>query len=414
MKTFASLFSGFGGADIGAQAAGLELAWGIELLPEIAEVGNANLGKHIAVADILDCNATDFEQVDVLHASPPCPNFSVAKAGGVETDLDRALARKIVTFVSILRPQVFTLENVQAYQKSQSWHIIENALHKAGYWLNVEVVNAADYGVAQTRKRMIVRAVRGGFVPYLPEAVSWVGWYAAIEDILHTLPESQFAPWQMARLPEELHTMLIGGANTSEEHAAPGVGVSLVDEPTRCVNASNSQHWKAVLVAQGGYDGEIVTTQDDLPSPTVTANHNQLGVRAFLVGKNADKFGDGIRYEEEPAQTIGANEHGSKAFIVDCQNAGNPTPDRERGLTIRSADQPCFTLTSSMGQKRPTRAFDGGKVVAMTPRALARFQSFPDWYQLPESRTLAAKGIGNAVPPLVMEAVYRGLLSEGV
>ena len=65
-------------------------------------------------------------------------------------------------------------------------------------------------------------------------------------------------------------------------------------------------------------------------------------------------------------QTIGANEHGSKAY---------------------------------------TR----GRVVAMTPRCLARFQSFPDSYELPESKTLAAKGIGNAVAPLMYQRILEGL-----
>lgn len=339
MKTYASLFTGFGGADLGAVAAGLQPVWGVEHDAAIAEVGNANLGQHIKVADILDCKPRNFERVDVLHASPPCPSFSVAKTGGVETAHDLAMAQRVAEFVTVLQPPVFTLENVQAYKKSRSWHIINAALNNAGYWLNIEIVNSADMGVPQTRRRMIVRAIRGGFVPYLPQPVPWVGWYAAIEDILHTLPESQFAPWQLARLPEELRTM---------------------------------------LVAQGKYGDDLVLAQHDKPSFAITANSNQLGL---------------------------------KAFIVDCQNAGNPSPDRARGLTIRSGDQPCFTLTSSMGQKRPTRAFDGGRVVSMTPRALARFQSFPDSYMLPDSKTLAAKGIGNAVPSLMYQKIVEGLLS---
>jgi DNA (cytosine-5)-methyltransferase 1 len=49
-------------------------------------------------------------------------------------------------------------------------------------------------------------------------------------------------------------------------------------------------------------------------------------------------------------------------------------------------------------------------VVAITPRCLARFQSFPDWYELPAKRTLAATGIGNAVPPLLMQRIAEGLL----
>jgi DNA (cytosine-5)-methyltransferase 1 len=339
VKTFASMFSGFGGTDIGAMAAGLQPAWGIEYDAAIAEVGNANLGNHIKVADILDCRPSQFDRVDVLHASPPCPSFSVAKANGKETPHDIAMAAKVAEFVTTLQPEVFTLENVMAYRQSQPWRIIEDALYGAGYWLHVDIVNSADYSVAQTRRRMIVRAVRGGMVPYLPEPEPWIGWYAAIEDILHTLPESQFANWQLARLPAELETMLISNGS--------------------------------------GYESKLIT----------------------------------LRQHAEPSFTITGESYGRvRAFLVDCQNAGNPS-GTERGLTIRYDSEPCFTLTSSMGQKCPTRAYTGARVVAMTPRALARFQSFPDWFVLPESKTLAAKGIGNAVPPLMYQKIIGGLIA---
>ena len=65
-----------------------------------------------------------------------------------------------------------------------------------------------------------------------------------------------------------------------------------------------------------------------------------------------------------------------------------------------------------MGIKRTANAAIGGRVIKMTPRALARFQSFPDWYELPESNTLAARIIGNAVPPLFMQRVGEMFASE--
>jgi site-specific DNA-cytosine methylase len=46
----------------------------------------------------------------------------------------------------------------------------------------------------------------------------------------------------------------------------------------------------------------------------------------------------------------------------------------------------------------------------MTPRALARFQSVPDSYELPTKRALAAKVIGNMVPPLLMQRIAEGML----
>lgn len=129
----ATLFTGGGGADIGMRQAGIDVRWGVEINPAIAAVANANLGGHVQVGDILSCDAGDFEPVDVLHASPPCPSFSQAKVGAVETAHDIQLARQTAHFVTTLLPRVFTLENVWLYRFSRSWHIIEDALHGAGY-----------------------------------------------------------------------------------------------------------------------------------------------------------------------------------------------------------------------------------------------------------------------------------------
>lgn len=412
MNTYADLFGGFGGATLGAKAAGLEPAWSIEMDAAIADVAQSNLGHRVYVRDILECDPMDFDAVDILHASPPCTNASVANASGGETQLDIALACKTAAFVTTLKPSVFTLENVWSYRNFTSWQIIEQALYGAGYWVSMEHVNAANFAVAQTRKRMIVRAIRGGFVPYLAEPKPWVGWYAAIEDLLDTLPESQFAPWQLARLPQLLATTLVG------------------------VN---------------GYEGNVVTAQEVEPSMTITANHNQLGLKAFLMpgGGNTNfdeaypgrgcryanepamtvtatskeggampkaflvqvqgEGGDGIRYADEPMQTVAANHMASKyrAWLVD---GANTTEDQ---LSIRESAQPALTVTSG-GPKHPTRALlSSGRVVALTPRALARFQSFPDWYELPPNARLAAKGIGNAVPPLLYQRIIEPLL-EGL
>jgi len=331
MKTIGTLFTGFGGVDIGAMAAGLQPLWGIEYRADVAEVANHNLGGHVIVADVLECNPLDFVCVDVLHASPPCPNFSVAKADGAETANDLALAAKVADFVTVLQPQIFTLENVIEYRNSASWRTIEEALHGAGYWVNVEIINTADFGVPQTRRRMIVRAIRGGFVPYLPQPVEWVGWYAAIADLIDDLPDSQFAPWQLARLPEDVKTFIFG----NNPHTLSG-----------------ARSW-----ASGD-------------EPIMTVIKQFVGrSRAMLMSKTADKFGDGLRGENEPAHTIGANEHGSKTLLPN------------------------------------------GRVVSMTPRTLARFQSFPDWYELPTKRSLAAYGIGNAVPPLLYQRIIEGLVT---
>lgn len=338
MVTGATLFTGGGGVDIGMRSAGIEVVYGCEYDDDIAAVAQAN-GVPVTVGDVLDINPHDLPLFDVLHASPPCPNFSVAKRDRGETAHDLALARKIADIVLLTSPDVFTLENVPAYRDSQSFQHIVRRLAARGYMLQWSLINAADFGVPQTRRRLWLRAVRDRLLSPLPAPVPWVGWYAAIEDLLPTLPESQFAPWQMARLPEHLRTLLL-----------PATGHS---------------------------------NQEDGGLP---------------------------RHAGEPAQTIRAQRQGlARAFIVDDQNNGSPSASGGRGLTIRNSQEPTFTVSATQ-TRRSIRAMVTGRVVAMTPRALARFQSFPDWYALPPSNQLACRIIGNAVPPLLYQRVIKGMV----
>ena len=340
MTTGATLFTGFGGVDIGMHAAGVEVVYGLEYQDDIAAVARAN-GFPVTVADILDVDPASVPCVDVLHASPPCPNFSVAKQGRAETPHDLALAQRLADIVTTTRPAIFTLENVMAYVHSQSFHIIVTALSRAGYMLRWQNVNAADMGVPQKRRRLWLRAVRDDLLPELPAPDPWRGWYDAIVDLIPGLPESEFAPWQLSAMREPYCSLLVGA---------------------------------------GGYDSIAVHRRKERPAFTVTANHNQ-------------------------ATQI-------KAFIVDDQNTGDPDANGERGLTIRDNDAPMFTVSATQ-TKRSIRAWlSQGRVVAMTPRCLARFQSFPDWYALPENNTLACRGIGNAVPPLLYEKMLRQMIQD--
>lgn len=132
----------------------------------------------------------------------------------------------------------------------------------------------------------------------------------------------------------------------------------------------------------------------------------------------------------------------TRAFILDCQDCA-----AARGLTVLHSETPMVTASATMEPRRPTRAFlaesrnttgadnvmiyrddepamtipasvvkglprawlTQGRVVRMTPRALARFQSFPDTYWLPDRAQLACTVIGNAVPLLLMQRVMESL-----
>lgn len=331
---FGTLFSGGGGADLGLMAAGLSPAWAVEYDAKIAGVYADNIGHAPIVADVRGVDYAALPRVDWLHASPVCTRASVANSGAVETQEDIETAEAVVRAISAVSPRVVTIENVWQYRKFAAFGLICQALDRLGFFWTVDHVNAADFGVPQTRKRLILRAVHGSLLPPLPASAAWVGWLAAISDLLPDLPDSQLAAWQLARLPDEYRSLLFG------------------NHP-----------------------------------------HTVSGARSYVP-------------ENEPIFAVSAQYLGrARAVLLDGNNAG-----AQKGAPImRKAGEAAFTVTGARSAVHRA-ILPSARVVGMTPRALARFQSFPDSYRLPASRTLAAKVIGNAVPPLMVQKLAEDML----
>ena len=433
--TFGSLFSGGGGADIGAIAAGLTPIWGVEYREDIAGVYAKNIGDHIIVSDVCNVDPSSLPRPDVLWASPPCPSFSVAKSGGKETEGDIAVANAVCRFIRVHTPDYFFLENVQGYAKSQSLAMIRATLTELGYWHGESVLNSADYGVPQTRKRLILRASRDGWLMPMPGGGRWTGWYEAIEDLIPTLPESQLAPWQIRRLPKELTGSLITpvpewkpvvfaadceGDPESDELSCPVCGGCYADCPcpgptqeddfeysedgllARPIRSSDakSSFFVDCRASSPNHDDSRMTPliAGDLPCSTITAEaHRALPVLVLVDGDNATKNGPIWHPSSRPATTV--TQQSRPCLLIEGDAAGARPP------TIRNYDKPAFTIKAENTGGRPRRAIIGVRVLGLTTRCLARFQSFPDSYWLPEGRKLAATVIGNAVPPLLAKAV---------
>lgn len=427
MTTFATLFSGGELAGVGMRNAGLVHRWGIELDDAIATVARLN-GFNIITADILDIDPAALEPVDALHASPPCTRASNANQsaelnddGTKEAALDIALAEKVAEFIDVLQPRWFTLENVYQYRNFKAFGIICNALDRGGYFWDYDNVNAADYSVPQTRRRLILRAVRGALLPPLPAPEPWVGWYASIEDLIPTLPDSKFAKWQLTRLPAEF------AESIPVRPGLPG-------------------YWECADCGHKWVDGDRYGV---CPKCNGGNFDWQIESAGILVSNAKTEYGDGIRNGQEPAGTVTGESNGrTRAFVVD-QNYGSPNnTGKERILSVKQADEPIFTVTAGNGDKREIRpwlvnsenqsreltikqddspafsvAYGGGtyprawlsqgRVVKLTPRALARFQSVPDSYILPDKGALACRVIGNGVACLMIEKIYRQLAAGG-
>lgn len=401
MKTFASIFTGGDLAGVGAFAAGLTPIWGVEIDPDIAAVAEMNSKQRMIVGKAQDVGYSLLESPYWLHASPPCINASVAKQDARETELDLEMAGGVAFAIAKLQPPMFSLENVWKYREFESFKMICAVLESQGYNFRFWHLNSADYGVPQTRKRLILVASRIRKVEK-PQAThrqhgdmflpSWIGWYAAIEDLIHTLPESKFAEWQLKRLPENCKTFL-----------APSLSVDVqerdANQPSYTIVAASHIQTPRAFIAHPNADNDWFITRDaSEPVFTVKANGNGIP-RGFILSDQTNSGGAKVTQREigSPVFTIDTRDsHKVRAFLIDRCNSSN--------AQVREQLRPSFTTTVYSPKHQPPQAWlEHDRVVSMTPRALARFQSIPDFYKFPEKISLACRVIGNAVPPLLMQ-----------
>ncbi|MFP5273789.1 DNA cytosine methyltransferase [Coleofasciculus sp.] len=211
------LFSGGGGVEAGMIEAGIEPILAVEYDPDKPELSEALAASHeanfprckVIRRTVSECAADDFPgfplEPDILWASPVCANFSVAK-NGKEQPSDIEAASAVVTAIKKLKPKHFFLENVPAYQKSESWKQIELILPTLGYRVTSSIVDMSDYGVPQARVRFIaIASVEGKPLP-LPFKQPATGWYDAIADLIPKLPESQLLKGQQRSVDNFLAT----------------------------------------------------------------------------------------------------------------------------------------------------------------------------------------------------------------
>ncbi|MHC5746740.1 MAG: DNA cytosine methyltransferase [Nostoc sp.] len=215
------LFAGGGGIEAGMVQAGIRPVIAVEFDPTKPDLSRAIALNHhrnfreygcrvvqLTVQEIARLGFLGFpRRPDYLHASPVCANFSqahTAKAGkGIETADDLSAAIAVAEAIRQLQPRVFTLENVPRYQNSQSFAIILNALELEGYSVDYSVVNMANFGLPQARRRLVLIASKG-FGVAIPAHRKPIGWYEAIAHLIPTMSDSQLLPKQRQAVEEFL------------------------------------------------------------------------------------------------------------------------------------------------------------------------------------------------------------------
>lgn len=155
----ASFFSGAGGLDEGFANAGFKTIWANEFDPIIASTFKINHAEtEMTVKSIAAVKAGEIPEVDGFIGGPPCQSWSQA---GAKRGIDDPRGQFFWDYVRLIderKPRFFVAENVLgllAPRNAESLGAILDAFCKSGYNVSYGVLNAADYGVAQDRKRVI-------------------------------------------------------------------------------------------------------------------------------------------------------------------------------------------------------------------------------------------------------------------
>ena len=155
------IFCGAGGGSWGARAAGVEIVGALDMCPIATATYEANfLGTRVVTSRLEEVSPLRLKRqlggVDLLISSPECTNHTCAKGSAPRSEESRATAMQVVEFARAFRPRWVILENVIHMRPWSRFEELKNLLRQLGYRLAEQVLNAAEYGVPQSRKRLFL------------------------------------------------------------------------------------------------------------------------------------------------------------------------------------------------------------------------------------------------------------------
>lgn len=156
------LFAGAGGFSEGATAAGARVVWAANHWPTAVEWHSVNHPETAhACQDLQQCDFRTAPRHDLLLASPACQGHSRARgADKPHHDALRSTAWAVVTCAEVHRPAAVLVENVPEFAEWTLYHAWCAAMNALGYALAPMVIDAADHGVPQHRRRLFIVCTR--------------------------------------------------------------------------------------------------------------------------------------------------------------------------------------------------------------------------------------------------------------
>ncbi len=164
MVSAVSLFTGCGGSDTGLVSAGVEILMANDILPYAKDTYLHNLPEtDYTLSDIKKIES--FPYADLLVGCYPCQGFS---QGGNRNPNNKvnSLYKEFARALSIIKPKAFIVENVSGLIRKNFRSLFDaqiRSFSELGYQVEYDILNAAEYGVPQERKRIFIVGIRENF-----------------------------------------------------------------------------------------------------------------------------------------------------------------------------------------------------------------------------------------------------------
>ena len=401
---FCDLFAGCGGLSLGLLEAGHQGVFAIEKSPLAFETLRFNLiegTKHqfmwpdwlpkeaMTCEDLLSNFAEKIAsfrgQIDLIVGGPPCQGFSTAGKRD-PSDPRNSMTEQYLRLVGLLQPRFLAIENVAGFNmkfegsggiaqqlgsagKISYAKLIANKLEALNYHVYPGLVNCADFGVPQTRHRYLMICERKDGLP-------------KVDNLLEALYENR-------------HRFLSSKGLILDRHVTTQEAISdLETEGKKLVPNQDS--------GQGGFlEAEYKPSFELSPFQKLmrkgSANNAPNSRRLARHKPETKEYFKHIQSICRPGHCL--SEHERK--IVGTKKHATTVLDRTR---------PAPTITTL-----PDDILHYSEPRILTVRENARLQSFPDWFEFQGKYTTGGKQrklecprytqVGNAVPPLVGEAI---------
>lgn len=175
----ADLFCGIGGFTKGFEKAGFNVVFGLDNWDIALKTFKKNHGGAESLnQDIKDVPNFFYEnyngKIDVIIAGPPCQGFSMSGKRDIN-DKRNTLFEEVIRAVRIIQPRIVLIENVVGLLSMKNPNgkfikdIIKEKLEKVGYQTEYKILNSSDYGVPQSRKRVVFIGSKIGKVGFPEE-----------------------------------------------------------------------------------------------------------------------------------------------------------------------------------------------------------------------------------------------------